>query len=302
MIVKSRKKSLELQILSYLYNRMEFSEKYLSRLHALQKGYEGEALFESYIEQLQNNYLVLSDLFLQVNSTSFQLDCVMITDEKIFLYEVKNYEGDYFYDPKQDRISSKSKEITNPLPQLIRAETLLRQLLQTHGIRLPIVYNVVFVNPEFTLYNAPKDKPFIFPTQIQRYLKQFNNYSINQLNKNRFVAEKLLSLHTSDSKFWEIPPYEFDDLKKGITCEVCFSFRTSVKGYSCICIECGHSEAISIALTRCVEEFKLLFSEDKITTNVIFDWCQGIVSRKTILRILESNYTKVGKTRSAYYK
>lgn len=151
MIVKSRKNSPELQILASLNNRLELSEKYKSRFFTLQKGYEGEVLFESHIEKLQNNYLILSDLFLHTNSYYFQLDSIMITDDKLFLFEVKNYEGDYFYDPTKDQISSKSKEILNPLLQVVRAETLLRQLMQSHGIRLHIEYNIVFVNPEFTL-------------------------------------------------------------------------------------------------------------------------------------------------------
>ena len=302
MIVKSRKKSDELQILDSLHNRMELSEKYQSRLHALQKGYEGEVLFESYIEKLQNNFLVLSDLFHQVNSTSFQLDSVIITDEKIYLYEVKNYEGDYVYDPSQDRISSKTKEIVNPFAQIVRAETLLRQMLQNHGIRLPIEYYVVFVNPKFMLYNAPLDKPFIYPTQIHRYLKQFNNDFLDIPNKNQFVADKLLSLHTSDEQFWQIPPYEYDGLKKGVTCEVCRSLMNSIQGQSCVCTICGHREQISSAVLRCVGEFKLLFPNEKITTNGVFDWCGGVASSKTISRILNRNFKMFGKYRSTYFE
>lgn len=302
MIVKSRKKSLELQILASLNNRSKLSEKYKSRFFTLQKGYEGEVLFESYIENLQNNYLILSDLFLLTNSNYFQLDSIIITDDKLFLFEVKNFEGDYFYDPTKDRISSKSKEILNPHFQVVRAETMLRQLLQNNGIRLPIEYNVVFINPEFTLYGAPYDKPFIYPTQIHRYLKRFDRIPTDKPNKNHFVADKLLSLHTSDSQFWQIPPYEYDHLKKGVTCTVCNSFMISVEGQSCVCGVCEHREPVASAVMRCVKEFKLLFPEEKITTNGIFEWCQGVVSSRTILRMLKRNFKMVGRSHSVFFE
>ncbi|HWL24363.1 MAG TPA: nuclease-related domain-containing protein [Ureibacillus sp.] len=301
MIVKPRKRSLELQILTSLNNRLELSEKYKSLLHTLKKGYEGEILFESYISKLQNNFLILSDLFLQVNSTNFQLDSIIITYDKIFLYEVKNLEGDYYYDATKDRIYSKTKEIINPLSQVVRAETLLRQILQSLKIHLPIEYNVVFVNQEFTLYGAPLDKPFIYPTQIHRYLKKFESMSTDKINKNSYVAEKLLSLHSSDSMFWQIPPYEYKDLKLGVTCAVCGSFMNTVEGYSCICLKCGKRESVYSVILRSVEEFKLLFPEEKITTNGIFEWCGGITSSRTIMRILNRNFQMVGKYRSTHF-
>lgn len=123
----------------------------------------------------------------------------------------------------------------------------------------------------------------------------------DKLNKNSFVADKLLSLHTSDSQFWQIPTYDFDHLKKGVTCAVCNSFMISVEGQSCVCMKCDHRETVTTAIFRCVKEFKLLFPEERITTSGIFEWCQGVVSRKTILRILNSNFTMVGKYISAYF-
>ncbi|CAM5187279.1 Nuclease-like protein OS=Ureibacillus acetophenoni OX=614649 GN=SAMN05877842_101412 PE=4 SV=1 [Ureibacillus acetophenoni] len=302
MIVKSRQKSGELLILDSLNKRMELNEKYKSRLYTLQKGYEGEVLFESYIAKQQSCCLVLSDLFLLSNSTHFQLDSIIITLDKIHLFEVKNIEGDYYYDTTTDRISSVTKEILNPLSQVVRAEMLLRQLLQVHNIHLPIDYNVVFINPEFMLYNAPSNKPFIFPTQVNRYLKQFSNKALDNPNKNRHVAEKLLSLHTSDSKFWQIPAYEYGDLKKGVTCEICRSFMIRAEGQSCVCERCGYRELVSSAVMRSVEELKLLFPEEKITTNLVFDWCRGIVSKKTIYRILKRNLEIVGINRWVSYE
>lgn len=301
LIIKSKKKSPELEILTSLINRMTLSEKYQSRHFTLQKGYEGEVLFESFLKKLQNNYLVLNDLFLQTKSNHFQLDSLMITNEKLFLFEVKNHEGDYVYDEIKDGIFSKTNEILNPYSQVVRAETLLRQLLYKNGIRIPIESAVIFINPEFTLYNAPKDKPYIYPTQIHRYLKRFDKNSTHQPNKNSFIAEKLLSLHTSDSQYWQIPAYEYEQLRKGVTCASCHSFNILVKGQSCVCMKCGHCETVSNAVVRCIREYKLLFPKEKIITNTIFDWCGGLVNKKLIYRILRKNFKIVGNNRWVHY-
>lgn len=302
LIVKSKKKSGELLILDSLNKRMELSEKYKSRFYTLQKGYEGEVLFESYIAKQQANFLVLSDLFLVFNSKHFQIDSIIITDDKIYLFEVKNLEGDYYYDLSTDRFSSATKEIVNPLSQLVRTEMLLRQSLQMYKIHLPIDYYVVFVNPEFMLYNAPPNKLFIFPTQLNRYLKQLSRKATSQPNMNSHVAEKLLSLHTSDSTFWQIPPFEYVDLKKGVTCGICSSFMINLEGQSCVCGDCGHRELVSSAVMRNVDELKLLFPEERITTNLLFDWCRGVLNKKTIYRILKRNLEIVGINRWVSYE
>ena len=85
--------------------------------------------------------------------------------DTIYVFEVKNFEGDYYYEPATDKIFPKYKDvdIVNPLFQLMRSETLLSQLLLRSGFKLPIKSFVIFINPEFTLYQSPLDKPIYFP-------------------------------------------------------------------------------------------------------------------------------------------
>ncbi len=209
-------------------------------------------MFDTKLESLQNNYLILNDLNLKSNNTTFQIDSLLIMSDTIFLFEVKNYEGDFYYE--ENKFYTKSNiEIVNPLNQLNRAETLLRQLLQVHGFSIPITSSVVFINPEFTLYQAPKDIPFIFPTQINRLLKQLNAKFSKITEKHQLIADKLLSLHVPESEYSKIPTYNYDQLKKGITCYVCDSFSVTVEGRSCVCMNCGYIEEVS---SRCDEECK----------------------------------------------
>ncbi len=195
MAYKRRTKSTELIILGFLNTRMTLPEKDMQHYFSLKKGYEGEVLFDSLTEKLQFECYILNDLLFKVNNTMFQIDSLIIS-ETIYVYEVKNFEGNYFYDAVKDRLYKRpKKEYNNPLHQLNRGESLFRQLLQNIGYNFPIEAQVVFINPEFTLYQAPLDRPFIFPTQVNSYLKKFDSTPSRLSGKHKLLADKLISLH-----------------------------------------------------------------------------------------------------------
>jgi hypothetical protein len=96
---------------------------------------------------------------------------LIFTGEKIYLFNVKNHEGDYYIkDGKW--YSPNNIEVIDPLNQLIRSESLLKKLLQELGYNIPIASYLLFINPEFHLYGAPKNQPIIYPTQLNRFSKK----------------------------------------------------------------------------------------------------------------------------------
>ncbi|QGQ47985.1 nuclease-related domain-containing protein [Metabacillus sediminilitoris] len=301
MPYKSRNESIELLILKTLNSRISLSDKDKQYYFNLKKGNEGEILFDTLTDKLQCECLILNDLLLKLNNTMFQIDALVILSDTIYLFEVKNYEGDYYYE--SDRLYKKPKsEITNPLNQLSRSESLLRQLLQNLGFNIPIHASVVFINPGFTLYQAPLNKPFIFPAQVNSYIKKLNMITRKLDKKHRLLADKLISLHIKDSPFKLLTAYDYDQLRKGITCIKCTSFSISVQGKKCVCEECGHEEEVTAAVMRNVTEFKLLFPDQRITTNVIHDWCKVVESKRRIRKILERNFKKVGVHQWTFYE
>lgn len=301
MPYKSRTKSNELIILELLNKRKNLASKDKHHFFNLKKGYEGEILFDSFTEKLQCECLILNDLLLEVNSTTFQIDSLIITPGKIYFYEVKNYEGDYYYE--SDKLFKKSNlEIINPLHQLSRSESLLRRVLLSLGYKLQIDAYVVFINPKFTLYQVHLDKPIIFPTQLNQYMEDLNAIPSKLTEKHKKVAKQLLALNNTDSPYKQIPSYDYDQLRKGITCPECNSFSVSVQKRKCVCHECGYEELVTNAVIRSVKELKILFPNEKVTTNIIHDWCQVVQSRKRIRRILANNFNIVGVRQWTYYE
>lgn len=301
MPFKSRKKSDELIILEALYNRGYLTGKDERHYLNLKKGFEGELQFDALTVKLQCQCLILNDLLLELGNTTFQIDSLIIFRGKIYMYEIKNYEGDHYYEA--GKLYKKNKmEVINPLHQLGRAESLLGQLLLSIGYKPQIQAFVFFVNPSFMLYQAPKDKPFIFPPQIKRHMQILHATTSKLTEIDKRIADQLLSLHITDSPFKKIPSYEYDLLQKGIVCPQCHSLALFAENRKCVCRRCGYIESTNNAVLRNVNEFKILFPNEKITTNVIYDWCQLGVTKQTIRNILSKNFSVSGVHQWAYYE
>ena len=212
-----------------------------------------------------------NDLLLEEGNTTFQIDSSVIVQDTILVFEVKNYEGDYYYeDERLKKING--TEIKDPLLQLERSTSLLRQLLNSCGFHLKIESYVVFINPEFTLYQAPKNAPIILPSQLNRFMKLLNKRHSRLNNLHKKIAEKLLAQHKVDNPYKRMPIYHYEELEKGVFCGDCHGFFEGYKGRSLICGKCGKQERIESAVMRNVDAFKILFPDKKITTISIYDW------------------------------
>lgn len=302
MLLKDRSEPPELKALRYLNKRMELTSKEKFQLLNLEKGYDGEVKFDQLTESLNEERYIINDLLLEVNNSYFQIDKVIISQGIIHLLDIKNYEGDCYLESDKLYSVTNRREYKNPVNQLKRSESLFRQLLQNLKLNYLVEASIIFSNPEFTLYQAPMEQPIIFPTQVNRFLKELNNTPSKLDDTHKKIAQKLISLHQSNNPFTLLPKYHYDQLEKGIYCKSCNSFMTYINNYDLVCNKCGTHERIELAILRSIEEFKLLFPERKLTTHNIYEWCKAGISKKTITRILKKNYTSVGKTRDTYYE
>lgn len=303
MILKTRTEPLELKLLRSLNSRMALSVKEKNHFENLDKGYKGEQKFDQWMrDYLRNNCLILNDLLYETNHTIFQIDSLLVSFDKVYQIEIKNFEGDYYIE--DDRwYSSNGIEIQNPLLQVERAESSLRRIFQAIGRKVPIESYLIFINPDFHLYQAPRNTSIIFPTQLNRFMSKLNKPTPPLTNNHHAFAEKLVSLHLKDSPYKRLPVYSYDQLEKGITCERCHSFfeafPTNRKDVTCKV--CGHMENGKSAILRSVEEYRLLFQDRKVTTNAIHEWCKVIQSKKVIWQNLTNNYKVVGQSKSTYF-
>jgi hypothetical protein len=300
-VLKHRFESEELKLLRSLHIRMQLADQDFKNYLNLEKGYEGEKKYDVWLaENLKGHFQVLDDLLLEYNKNKFQIDSLLTSGGKFFNINVKNYEGDYYVDGDCWHTFS-GLEVKNPLLQLQRSETLLRQLLHYLGYNITVESYCIFINPNFHLYQAPMNPQLIFPTQLERFIGKVNNQSSQLNERHTKIAEKLISRHIVESPYLRSPCYFYDSLEKGFFCAMCYSLNNYYfKDRSVVCKKCEFEEGLDSAVLRCVDELLLLFPNQRITTKAIQDWCK-IDSDKTVRRILIKNFNYIGHGRSSYY-
>jgi len=304
MEIKAREIPYNIQMRRLLKPRMPFSEKELRQLATDEKGYEGECYFDGLIlNSGASSLLQLNDLMLQWNDNVFQIDSLLFSPHKIYLSDIKNYEGEYYIEGDQWFFMS-GTEVKNPVHQLQRCESLLRPLLRSIRINLPIEAQVVFVHPEFTLFQANKNLPIILPTQLNSFIGKLSSVSMKFNPTLIEAAKKLAALHVKDSPYYKrhIPNYSYETLKKGVACKSCRSLTVQLDGQKLICDLCGYTEDSSSGILRSVGEFKMLCPERLITVTNIMDWIRLNINRNRLARILKQNFEMVGKGKNVYYR
>jgi hypothetical protein len=209
MIIKPRVEPEELKLLRYLYRRLESSVKDENHYLNLEKGFAGELQFDRLMQEVPDDWMILNDLLLESSSTLFQIDTLLLAGAILYIFEVKNYEGDFYIENDHWFTTSKT-EIKNPLLQLHRSETLLRGLLKELGFNLPIKPYLVFVNPGFQLYQAPLNLPSVFPAQQNRFIEKLKGTPAASKVRNAKLAEQLISRCLKENPFFRVPGYSYE--------------------------------------------------------------------------------------------
>lgn len=302
-IVKERNKSDLHNLLEILNKRMTLEDEYRKILINFEKGYEGELHFDNLLKRFYSGEgIVLNDLKISYRGSSTQIDSLLITQHSIELFEIKNYSGSYSYS-KNKMMSLKGIEIANPLTQLNRTLSLIRQLMNEWGIDLDVNGHIVFVNNHFTLYVGEPSYPFILPTQIELFLSQLSSQSRHIKQSHQFLADKLLSYSLRELPHQkEHPHYNWDHLKKGLSCKGCGSLNPVRTQRRITCLKCTQQETVSAALYRNTDELMLLFPNENLTTPLLYKWVNGFVSKERISKFLKTNFIMHGVSRAIYYE
>ena len=298
---KKRQIPKELRILRFLNARMVLLDQDRRNYFNAEKGFEGETKFDLLTEKLVSNCIVINGLLLKADNTFYQIDTVIIFQKLIYLIDVKNFESDYQFEGKHLKHIKTEKIIKDPYIQLQRCETLFRQLLQQLGFSFNVEPFLVYINPEFTMYQAPHNPSIIFPTQVDQFIKTLNKMPSKLNSGHEKLADLLISMDIGDYPFAQLPSYDFEQLEKGVISPCCWTFMKPLSRERLICPKSGLIEKVDSAVLRSVEEFRILFPDRKITTTEIYNWCKVIKSRRAIMRILLNNYQLCGKGRYSFF-
>ncbi|WP_368646122.1 nuclease-related domain-containing protein [Alkalibacterium putridalgicola] len=302
MLLKQREKSkIHLGLLA-LDKRMVLEDTDRNYLLNLERGYKGEELFDDYVKQyLTKEVIVLNDLLLTSRGSSFQVDSVIITSDTLYMYEIKNYKGNYQMNAGQI-VTLTGQEINNPVNQINRAKTLMKQMVKDFGYGIKVDASVIFVNPTFYLYDAKTTVSFIYPNQIEKHFNDMNNRLTPLTKEQQYLAQKLIQENRESVPYQkELPDFEYSKLKKTIYCSLCGKDRLRVTRKRSYCTTCQHQQGLEKTILEHIAEFKLLFPNEKVTVQLLYDWCGGKASPRRLRKVCGTHYKKIGTTSNSYY-
>lgn len=267
-IAKERRKTDYLKGLEYLNTYMELNDEVKRDLINMEKGYTGEELFDTLVKQyLTSQFIVMNDLLLTYKGTSFQIDSLIISKDAITIFEVKNYSGEYTYTSGQF-YSLSGHEITNPMNQLNRTKNMMRKIMKDWDINLSLEAYVVFINPQFTLYNANPNDPVLLPTKVEDYLFKLNNQSLALDKDHHYMAKKFSDFHQDCVPFQkQLPDYNLSIMSRGITCSHCLSFDLSLTQRKSVCKNCCTETILDSLILDNIKKFIFLFPDTKLTVS-----------------------------------
>lgn len=159
-------------------------------------GKEGELQAKKILNHyLNENDLLLNNVNISIHGRNTELDYVVINNNGIFIFEVKNFSGklvgnedDQYWNKCKISSGNKEyiKEIRNPIKQLKREIYLLKEYLKYYGVDLWIEGYVLFVN-----MNSPVESEYTINDQSE--IDDILHLRRNQvLTKNQI--EKIISI------------------------------------------------------------------------------------------------------------
>lgn len=304
-MLKTPSKSLLLQKLESANKRIPLTPSQSSQYIRESAGYEGELFLSKYLkESLEVDHIALYGLHLEDNQKEFQIDCLLILQDEIYVIEVKHYRGEYEIVRNDWRNVHNGFLIETPLVQLNRAKRLLENFLKKMQVNLKVNEVLILTNEEFILFKSDHSRNVIMRQQLRRFVNQLNSRHSNLSDWHKVFAEKLISRHIIESKYQEKLEFEFELMKKGMRCDECDGWLGTTRKYSrknLYCMTCESKVDLETAVLKCINEYQLLFPKRKITVNTIFEWSGECVSCHMIRKVLNKYYVPVGTTKGKYY-
>lgn len=280
MIIKARKQGKEQMVLECLSGRMPLSVDLERQLRQMQTGFSGEVWLDRELAVLDQSVAQVSDFVLAGNQVC-QLDTVLVSADRIYVLDVKNWGGRY-------TVGKEGFEgITNdPLYQLRRASGLFNRMLVRERIGLPVESRLVFVNPQMTLYGLTAEMPIVLPQQIPDFLKEIEQTAGVLTEWEIRIAQRIAGCHSDENPYRLQVDYTWDEVGKGILCADCRQLMVERSHKYLVCDRCGIVEGKGVAMLRTKTELDILFPGCVPEMDRLYRFCGGMVSKRGIFKAL----------------
>lgn len=268
-------------------------------LYRLERGDTGEKKVVEYLEEFgQDHWQILTNIWLYEYGL-FEIDCLLLTKTDIYLFEIKNYNGDFKYANSQCYFSDDIIS-HNPISQTQRCKVNLQNILSAVGMRVTVNANLVFAgeHTDIEIQDYIEDLDVLTINQLRKLIYSIANNEQTKLDtgKRPLNRRKILRIieHAKRKSPYQPQPLsqlEQSRLRKGIKCANCGSFDLNTARSYLIC-KCGLHEPREMAIVRTICEYGVINFDKDLHIADLHNFFGGDISRVTITKYLRTYFVQ----------
>lgn len=300
MFLNNRKAPKELLYWNALDLRSNLSSNERYILRTLQKGYEGECLYDKIFDEIgHENTYILRDIYLSAGKAAAQYDSIIISGNRVVVNEVKNISGDYRFE--NNNWYKNGRELSdNAFAQLSRAKGRLKKLRNECRLNFEVEGNLIFPNDDFrlTTENQYVLKETVLRNHMRKYFRQFKD---ERLSANAMNIAEIIQENAVENPYFNESADIFK-IRRGLYCGQCKTFDLYKGRFQMSCNRCGSVESNETHLLRAMGDFEILFSGVPMTRSALLYFIDFQISRTAVYKVLKKHCDITGQGRNTAYK
>lgn len=263
---------------------------------SLKKGEMGELKLLEYIEECGlSHWKILRNLWLS-DGRSFECDVVVITKNCVYIFEVKNYVGNFSY-REGACIFNNIKMDYDIIQQARKSFLKLHKICQDFSTSIPVKGALVFINErnQVTINSPVSDIDILPVTDVYQYINQMkvdeqarNYYPFNTAKLIQHLAQYEIANPFHPEAYSKV---EMSRSRKGISCANCQSYDVRIEKFYVNCA-CGMHESKEEAIVRAACDYGVLTYDRNFTSGDIYRFLNYQITQKYIGKILTRHFKR----------
>lgn len=226
-----------------------------------------------------------------------ECDVILVTYEKIYVLNAKNYYGEFIYRDHVAYFNGKPLQ-NDPIGSFQLSLGRLKKLLREAGIDVAVEGRLVFMNPDYSVdFDDSVSVECVSRYNVLKLLAEIDTKARHVGRQHGLhpeaVGAKLLALE-SDSKY-NLPMVQDVQVEKmaaGFVCPKCRSCRgmtVSINLVTCRCRQ--YTVSKRVAVSEAINEYCHIFHHrESFTSLEIYNFLGGQVRRRYISRLLKEQF------------
>ena len=294
------KQPTQLDIFREMNARQGLDADKLKDLYRLKRGAAGEKMVLDYLDEFgQENWQIRTNLWLYEYGL-FEIDLLLLTQTEVYIFEIKNYNGNFKYVDSQCYFSDDVIS-QNPISQTQRAKVNLQNILNAGGMRVDVKGVLLFTgkHSDIDIQDSVNGIDILTINQFRKLIYSISADEKRNLNNGASVLYRQKILRIIDSAERKSPyqaqplsALEQTNLRRGIKCAQCASFNLNTTRSYIIC-NCGVHEPREMAIVRTICEYGIINFDKDLVASEVFYFFGGDVSQSTVERYLKHYFIKI---------